>query len=213
MAPLEPILLDVPPEILTERLAIRAPEPGTGAALNEAVAESLDSLRPWMPWAQRLPTVEEHEALVRTWAADFVTRRELNVQLWCRDTGALVGVAGLVRIDWRVRRFEIGYWCRDAFVGRGLVTEAVRALTRLGFEQLGALRMEIRCDTRNRRSAAVAERAGYVHESIRRCDEVAPDGTARDTHVYRLVRAEYEALGSGSSPFRNGPSRARGSTP
>lgn len=191
---IDPILVDLPEEIVTERLVIRPPRPGTGAALNEAVAESLDSLRPWMLWAQQLPTVEEHEALVRSWAADFLARRDLILHLWERQSGALVGGSGLHRIGWRLRRFEIGYWCRDAFVGRGLVTEAVRAITELAFERLDARRVEIRCDTRNHRSAAVARRAGYAHESTRLCDDLAPDGSVRDTHVYRLIRSEYDAL-------------------
>ncbi len=33
----------------------------------------------------------------------------------------------------KVRRFELGYWCRTRHQGRGFVTEAVRALTRFAF--------------------------------------------------------------------------------
>lgn len=204
----DPILIDLPDEILTDRLVIRPPRPGTGAVIREAVLESVESLRPWMEWAQRPASAEEQEALVRGWAAEFQARRDLPLHLWDRETGAFVGGSGLHRIGWRLRRFEIGYWCRDAYVGRGLVTEAVRAITALAFERLDARRVEIRCDTRNHRSAAVAERAGFVHESTRLCDDLAPDGSVRDTHVFRLVRAEYDALRARASQPRTAPSTA-----
>ena len=42
-----PLLLDFPDAIETERLLIRAPRPGDGAALNAATIASLDHLRPW----------------------------------------------------------------------------------------------------------------------------------------------------------------------
>ncbi|HLL48940.1 MAG TPA: GNAT family N-acetyltransferase, partial [Longimicrobiaceae bacterium] len=65
---------------------------------------------------------------------------------------------------------EIGFWlCRSA-EGQGIVTEATRILTNLALTGLGAARVEIRCDARNERSAAVARRLGYVLESTR--DEV-----------------------------------------
>jgi RimJ/RimL family protein N-acetyltransferase len=49
---------------------------------------------------------------------------------------------------------------------------------------LKARRIEIRCDARNTRSAAVAERAGYTLEARLHHDTRAPDGSLRDTLVY-----------------------------
>lgn len=58
-----PILLDFPEQFESERLMLRPPKPGDGAAMNAAKLESLDALRPWMPWAQVASTVEEDEAI------------------------------------------------------------------------------------------------------------------------------------------------------
>ena len=52
----------VPDHFETERLLIRAPQPGDGPAINAAVVESIDDLRPWMPWAQTTQSVAEQEA-------------------------------------------------------------------------------------------------------------------------------------------------------
>jgi ribosomal-protein-serine acetyltransferase len=47
---MDPVLIDVPERVLTERFIVRCPQPGDGAAVNAAVCETLAELRPWMPW-------------------------------------------------------------------------------------------------------------------------------------------------------------------
>ena len=46
---MDPLLIDVPERIETDRLILRCPRPGDGAVVNAAVCESLDALRPFMP--------------------------------------------------------------------------------------------------------------------------------------------------------------------
>ena len=80
--------------------------------------ESLDELRPWMPWAHREQSVDEIEANVRHAQAEFLAREDLRLHLYMRDGGTFVGARGLHRIDWSVPRFEIGYWVRSGMAGR-----------------------------------------------------------------------------------------------
>jgi len=62
------------------------------------------------------------------------------------------------------------------------------ALTKLAFEQLNALRVEIRCDDRNHKSSRVAERAGFQLEGILRNESHGLDGSLRSTRVYSKIR-------------------------
>jgi RimJ/RimL family protein N-acetyltransferase len=186
-----PILRDFPDAFETERLLIRSPMPGDGVALNEAVVESLDALRPWMPWAQAAPTVEESEENVRKGRVRFLERSDLWLLLLLKGTNTIVGGSGLHRMDWSVPRFEIGYWCRTRFEGQGYISEAVRGITRFAFETLGAERVEIHMDTRNERSRRVAERTGYTLEGTLRNFVRAVDGSLESTYVYSMVRQEF----------------------
>jgi RimJ/RimL family protein N-acetyltransferase len=192
----DPLLIDVPERLLTPRLVLRCPRPGDGPALNEAVSVSLDELRPWMPWAQAAPTLDESEAIVRGAQARFMQRVDLVYTIWEHDGQGverrLVGGTGLHRMDWNVPRFEIGYWRRSGEQGRGLVTEAVGALSRMAFDVLMAQRVEIRMDDANAASRKVAERAGFTLEGVLRRDTVAVDGRVRDTRVYSRVRGVEE---------------------
>jgi RimJ/RimL family protein N-acetyltransferase len=186
---INPLLIEVPEALQTERLLIAAPRPGIGAVLSVAIAESIGQLSPWMPWAQQAPSIEESEAVVRRQIADFVLRKDLCYQIYDRaaDGRRLLGGTGLHRMDWEVRRFEIGYWIRASAQGQGYVTEAVRALSAMAFEQLRARRVEIRMDDVNLRSRAVAERCGFELEGILRRDSLTPAGAPRNTCVYAKI--------------------------
>ncbi|MDG0857204.1 GNAT family N-acetyltransferase [Roseateles puraquae] len=188
---LDPLLLDIPERLDGERTVLLAPRAGLGAEMAVVITQSLAHLRPWMPWAQDAPSAESAELVVRRMQADFIARRDLCFQIYARrpdgSAGRMLGGTGLHRIDWAVRKFEVGYWIRPEAAGQGHVTEAVRLLTMLAFGPLDARRVEIRCDTRNTRSRAVAERCGFALEGVLRCDSLGVDGRPRDTCVYAQV--------------------------
>lgn len=187
----DPVLIDIPERLDGERTVLLAPRTGLGAEMAVVVTQSLPHLRPWMPWAQEAPTAESAELVVRRMQADFIARRDLTWQLYARradgSPGRLLGGTGLHRMDWAVRRFEIGYWIRPEAAGQGHVSEAVRLLAALAFGTLAARRVEIRCDARNVKSRAVAERCGFTLEGVLRCDSLGVDGQPRDTAIYGRI--------------------------
>jgi ribosomal-protein-serine acetyltransferase len=185
---INPLLLDLPEQIETDRLLIRAPRPGDGPVVNAAIRESQEELRRWMIWAQEIPHVQETEEHLRQAAARFALREDMMVLLFHRGTGVFIGASGMHNIDWTVPSLEIGYWLHTAHTGQGYMTEAVLALTDYAMEHFSAERIEIRCDALNRASAAVAERAGFRQEGYFRNHMRSPDGTLRDTLVYAWVR-------------------------
>jgi RimJ/RimL family protein N-acetyltransferase len=190
-----PILLDFPESFESERLLIRSPLRGDGAAVNAAIVESAERLRPWMPWVRTVPTLEESEIHARQAWTKFMERKDLPLFLFLKETGQFIGGSGLHRIDWEARRFEIGYWLRTSMTGQGYMREAVDAITDFAIHELEANRIEIRCDTRNTKSAAVARHLGFTLEGVLRkngtdCEE----GQLRDTMVFAKVRGvEYGA--------------------
>jgi RimJ/RimL family protein N-acetyltransferase len=161
----------------------------------EAVEESREHLRPWMPFWDDHRTLERAVQFCAESRAAWVTRHHLFLRITRRDDGRHLGGTGFQEIAWDVPRFEIGYWVRASEEGKGYVSEAVRLLTRFGFERLGARRIEIRCDPTNVRSVRVAERAGYRLEATLRDHARRNDGSLRDTRVYALLAGEPRAEG------------------
>lgn len=188
---MDPVLIDIPTRIDTDRLVLRCPQPGDGAAVHAAECESLAELLPWMPWAREGKPPEEAEAWCRRAQARYLLREDLAMLIFERDAlgreGALVGGTGLHRIDWALRGFEIGYWRRSSRARHGYVSEAAWSLARFAFDRLGAQRVEIRTDDANRASWKVAERAGFTLEALLRGDSLSAAGAVRSTRVYARV--------------------------
>lgn len=185
---LDALLLPVPESFESDRLLIRAAQWGDGLPLNEAIAESIDDLRLWMPWAKEVPSADDSEAYVRRSRLNYLERKDMAYLLFHKQTGQLVGCSGLHRLDWQARCFEIGYWLRTSCTGQGYMTEAVHAITEFAVRELQASRIEVRCDSRNGRSAAVALRCGFMLEGTLRRQMLDTSGDSRDTRVYSKVK-------------------------
>ncbi|MFA7249774.1 MAG: GNAT family N-acetyltransferase [Dehalococcoidia bacterium] len=101
--------------------------------------------------------------------------------------GAAGGIALRSGQDVNRGTAEIGYWLAEPHWGRGIMTEAARAITAYGIERLSLRRIEAGVFERNLASARVLEKAGYVLEGrLRRA--VIKDGEVMDTLVYAYVR-------------------------
>lgn len=187
----DPILIDLPATIDTERLVLRPPRAGDGALLHAAIAESLAELRRHLaslPWVAGEQTIESAEAWCRNSEANFLGRRDLPFLVLERATGQLVGAAGLHRTVWSTPKTEIGYWGRTSRARNGFIGEAVTALARYAFDHLRAVRIEIVTDEENAPSRRLAERCGFVLEGVLRNERRAPDGTLRNTCIYARTR-------------------------
>lgn len=162
----DPILIDFPDIIETERLIIRSPRPGDGAAVHQSVSESQEHLKDWMIWAVAIPDVEGYEKWARQNHLDFAARKNLVMIIILKENGKVIGGSGFHNLNWEIPSFEIGYWLHPAHTGQGYTTETVNALTQFAFDNLNAMRIEIHCAENNLPSAAVAERAGYSLDAI-----------------------------------------------
>jgi RimJ/RimL family protein N-acetyltransferase len=162
---IEPLLLDIPEIIDAGRLWLRMPRSGDGSMVNATVMTSLEDMKPWWKWAWNAPTIQDTERFVRREQAQFLTRQKLPYLLIEKLHGSHVGSISLNHIDWSVSSCEIAYFLNSTFAGKGYMTEAVNALTKLAFDKLSFRRIEIRMDIRNHKSRNVAERCGYQLEA------------------------------------------------
>lgn len=158
-------------------------------AVGACVRANVEHLRPWMPWASDEPLSDEGRIeLLRTRRVEFDLGQDFVYGIFDHD-GAFLGSTGLhPRVG--PGATEIGYWIDRAHEGRGLVTEAAAALTRVAIDVHGLERVEIHCDPRNVRSAAVPARLGYVHDGTLRGRGRTVEGARRDTMIWSLFDHE-----------------------
>ena len=193
------MLLDLPERIETARLVIRPYRAGDGEAYQAACLRNKEHLLPYERGnpALDVETVDDAEALVRQFAADWAARKCFFLGAWEKTTGEFVAQVYVGVIDWGLPEFVVGYWVDAPREGRGYVSEAVRgALGGLVFGPLGAGRARLYCNQLNVRSGRVAERCGFVREGHfrqTRPDPRLPDGSYSGDYVFGLLRSEWEA--------------------
>jgi RimJ/RimL family protein N-acetyltransferase len=183
-------MMNVAYRIETKRLVLRCWQFSDAPLLSRAVEDSMEHLRPWMPWIKGEPkTLEDRVAYMRSMRAEFDTDEQYVYGVFDSAEKMVLGGTGLHR---RIgpRALEIGYWVHSAHINRGIATELAGALTRVGFAVNDSLRMEIHCDPNNGPSAAVPRKLGYTHDATLRGNMVRDDGTLRDTMLWSMQRSE-----------------------
>ncbi|MHB0774225.1 GNAT family N-acetyltransferase [Halomonas sp. WWR20] len=128
--------------------------------------QNREYLQVWLPWLDAVKDVSDTKRFIESNLESFAKGTALHEVLLYQ--GGIAGVLGFNRIDKASGIGHIGYWLGAAFTGRGLMTSAVADLIRLGFQDLGLQRVEIRCATQNVRSRAIPERLGFHHEGTLR---------------------------------------------
>lgn len=187
---MNPLLFDIPLQLETKRLILRAPlQSGDGEIVHQAIKDSYHELKAWLSLFQEIPTVEETEILLRNAHIDFLKRESFRFLIFDKSGGKdLIGTASLHRIDWDIPKCEMGYWINTKYSGKGYMTEAVKELANFGFNHLECKRIEIRCDSRNLKSRFIPEKLGFTYEGTLRNEDLSADGSQlTDTCIYSKI--------------------------
>jgi RimJ/RimL family protein N-acetyltransferase len=141
-------------------------------------------------WLVSMPRpYERHNALAYLQSVGELAARGAGVA-WCiadpRDDRCL-GSISLDGLNGYAKRGEIGYWAHPDARGRGVVTEAVRLVTRHARSSGLAKSIMIRCARENQASRRVAERAGYTKIGVQPISEPLGD-IAGKRHRHELSR-------------------------
>ncbi|CVN39048.1 acetyltransferase [Streptococcus pneumoniae] len=187
---MNPLLLDIPLQLETEILILRAPhQTGDGKIVNQAIKDSFSELKAWLPFAHELPTAEETEINLRNAHINFLKRESFRFLIFDKNSNHFIGTTSLQRIDWTIPKCEIGYWINTKFSGNGYMTEAVEKLADFGLNNVKFRRIEIRCESTNLKSRAIPEKLGFVFEGTLRNDDLSADGSKlTDTCFYSIIK-------------------------
>ena len=108
------------------------------------------------------------------------------------SSGRVVGDVSL-RVEPVDHRAEIGFILDRAHWGNGYATEAVAAVVRSAFEDMGLNRLYAYVYVTNAASIRVFEKLGFVREARLR-ENAMHNGAFEDDWLYAMIRADWEAL-------------------
>jgi RimJ/RimL family protein N-acetyltransferase len=173
-------------------------------ALTNAISESSNELRAFMPWAHDPLSWTSQYGVIQRFREAYWAGREYVFGLFDGRSHVLLGGAGLhPRTPMNPKALEIGYWCHSAHAGRGWTTLAVRTLAVLAFDWFECDRLQVTHDEENTASRRVVEKCSFVYEgTMRNATAVVPAelhargyrGTSRH-RLYALTPEDYRQLG------------------
>lgn len=171
------------PVLHTARLTLRTLVDDDAADIAVLFSDP-EAMRYWStaPWSD----ADEGKRLIAGDRAGLEAGEAIRFGLVERDASRVLGCCSLHHIDWRNRRAEIGYILRREVWGRGLMHEALTALTGFAFDALSLRRLEADVDPRNVASARSLERLGFLREGLMRGRWLV-DGEVSDSAIYGLL--------------------------
>lgn len=115
-----------------------------------------------------------------------------------RETGEPIGSTAFFDVRPEHRAIEIGRsWIGKAHQGTAANPESKWLLLRHAFETLGAVRVQLKTDSRNLHSQRAIEKLGAVREGTLRNYQTRADGRPRDTVMYSITADEWPAVRAG----------------
>ena len=177
------------PRLETAPLTRRAVTPADRAAVFALFADPRVAVPTHIAPFTRLT---QADALIAGFGRRFAAQGGIRWGLTLPGDDTLIGTAGFPAIDAALYRARLGYNLAAAHWGRGLATEAVRALVGFGFAALQLHRIETTTNRDNTGSRRVLAQVGFTEEGILR-DYVywREVGVFYDARLYALLRREY----------------------
>ena len=175
-------------EIKTERLLLRRFTLDDAQPMFDCWAndERVTRYITWNPHGEVAVT----KYILGMWCLDY--DKENHYQWAIELDGKLVGSISVVAYDDNSERAEIGYCMGFDYWGRGIMTEAVKAVVDFLFTDVGCNRIEIVQHIENPASGRVAQKCGFTKEGVRR-EYFNKNGVFHDDVMYALLRKDWSA--------------------
>ncbi len=178
------------PDLHTERLLLRKYEPGDVDSLFRIYSN---------PDYARYATGETYGSRedVEHFVSDVIEMYENDeAGEWAvilKSTGKLIGSCGFAWCDTKNSCAQIGFALDPDYRGRGLMTEAVKALLDFGFKKMNLNRIEGFHISGNEASGRVMEKAGMRFEGFLR-KKLYLRGEYHDLKIYAALKSDFNKM-------------------
>ncbi|MBE6951607.1 MAG: GNAT family N-acetyltransferase [Ruminococcaceae bacterium] len=144
-----------------------------------------------MTWPTHASVDVTRELLTR-WTESYCNPDYYNWAIVIKDNGPEpIGNISAAHIREKTRCAHIGYCMSRAHWGKGIMTEALTALTDFFFDQVGCNRIEAEHDPNNPASGRVMEKAGMTYEGTSRQAAVSNQGII-DVSRWAILKCDRE---------------------
>ncbi len=157
--------------------------------LFQAVFESREILKIWLPWCHSNYKMEETKEWINFQQTAWNDRFEFSFGIFEVNSNRFVGGCGINQINWMHKIGNLGYWIRTNTIGKGYASAAAKLCAEFGFLDLKLNRIEIVAAKDNVASQRTAEKAGARKECLARKRLIVGD-KVHDAFVYSLIKGD-----------------------
>jgi len=150
----------------TERLILRKFTPEDAEPMFRNWANDTDVTR-FLTWPPH-GTIDNTRKVIDLWVNSYEELSHYSWAIELKSLGEPIGSIAAMNPNEKVSSVEIGYCIGKAWWGQGYVAEALRAIVKFLFEDVGVNRMNAIHDPRNPNSGAVMRKAGFTFEAAKR---------------------------------------------
>lgn len=151
----------------------------------ESIAKNANNRKIWLKLREGFPhpyTVEDAKGFIQ----NAMNSKPESMFAICVEDKAVGGIGFTLHSDIERISAEIGYWLGEPFWGRGIVTEALKAVTNYAIKNHGLKRVYAVPFESNNASFRVLEKAGYLLEGRMKRSAIK-DGKVIDQLIYAYV--------------------------
>ncbi|UTT86721.1 GNAT family N-acetyltransferase [Vibrio pelagius] len=151
----------------------------------ELVSTQSDYLGQWLAWPPHCKTEQDFRIFIQRSLHDYAEGKSMTCAIVYQNN--IVGNCSFNTISHDLKKVTVGYWLSEHQQGKGIVTQVVRKLIQIAFEELGMEKVEISAAVENSASRAVCERLGCKLEGVITRSENL-NGRVVDHAIYGLTR-------------------------
>ena len=131
------------------------------------------------------------EMVIGSWLQEYEKDSYYQWMIVLKELGEPIGSISVVRQNDLVEEAEIGYCIGSRWWHRGIVSEALTAVMRYLFEEVGMNRVAARHDPNNPNSGRVMRKCGMIYEGTARSADRNNQGVCDAAH-YAILRSDWK---------------------
>lgn len=131
------------------------------------------------------------EIVIGSWLQEYEKKSYYQWMIVLKELGEPIGSISAVRQNDRTEEAEIGYCIGSRWWHGGIMTEALAAVIRYLFTQVGMNRISARHDPNNPHSGSVMRKCGMKYEGTTRASDRNNQGLCDAAH-YAILRSDWE---------------------
>ena len=167
-------------------LVLRPIMPLDAEDIFNTIASERDYLGQWLPFVAQTSTIND----TITYLNSIIKAEDDKNVYTIRYHDQFAGLLGFNASDSFNSKTEMGYWIREQFQHKGIMTRCVQTLCNFAFSKMDINRIQVKCAVGNTPSSAIPKRLGFQLEGIERDGELLSDGKYADLEVYSLLKRD-----------------------